>query len=108
MCQQLENRIGKGYSLRSGPLAVNCQGFAQKVQIPPTPEAVKKLLDQNITPVTEIHRLGRGQSIGSRCHKFQRAPASSFRGFVLESTVQLHVSDEIDIAIDVEAIPENS
>jgi len=29
----------------------------------PAAEAVKKLLDQNITQVTEIRRLGRGQSI---------------------------------------------
>ncbi len=36
----------------------------------PTPEAVKNLLDQNITQVTEIRRLGRRQSIGSRCDKF--------------------------------------
>ena len=57
-------------------------------------EAVKKSLDQSITQVTEIRRLGRGQSIGSRCDKFQRAPASSFRGFVLESTVQLQLTAE--------------
>src|SRR6267154_3906570 len=61
---------------------------------PPATEAVKKSLDQNITQVTEIRRLGRGQSIGSRCDKFQHAPASSFRGFVLESTVQLQLTAE--------------
>ena len=38
--------------------------------------------------------MGRGQSIGSRCDKFQRAPASSFRGFVLELTVQLQLTAE--------------
>src|SRR5258705_12694528 len=32
------------------------------------------LLDQNITQVTEIRRLGRGQSIGSRCDKFNAPP----------------------------------
>src|SRR5882724_5842853 len=41
---------------------------------PPATEAVKKLLDQNITQVTEIRRLGRGQSIGSRCDKFHAPP----------------------------------
>src|SRR6266550_8319037 len=41
---------------------------------PPATAAVKKLLDQNITQVTEICRLGRGQSIGSRCHKFNAPP----------------------------------
>src|SRR5258705_2903416 len=61
---------------------------------PPATEAVKKLLDQNITQVTEIRRLGRGQSLGSSCDKFQRAPASTFRGFVLESTVQLQLTAE--------------
>src|SRR5713226_5201449 len=40
----------------------------------PLTEAVKKLLDQNITVVTEICRLGRGQSIGSRCDKFNAPP----------------------------------
>ena len=30
----------------------------------------------------------------SRCDKFQRAPASSFRGFVFESTVQLQLTAE--------------
>src|SRR6266699_1428804 len=37
-------------------------------------EAVKKLLDQNITQVTEIRGLGRGQSIGSRCDRFNAPP----------------------------------
>src|SRR5258705_6881883 len=32
------------------------------------------LLDQNITQVTEIRRLGRGQSIGSMCDKFNAPP----------------------------------
>src|SRR5438445_8256057 len=41
---------------------------------PPATEAVKKLLDQNITQVTEIRRLGRGQSIGSRCDRFNAPP----------------------------------
>src|SRR5882724_2803992 len=41
---------------------------------PPTSESVKKLLDQNITQVTEIRRLGRGQSRGSRCDKFNAPP----------------------------------
>ena len=61
---------------------------------PDATEAVKKSLDQNITQVTEIRRLGRGQSLGSRCDKFQRAPASSFRGFLLESTVQSQLTAE--------------
>ncbi len=43
-------------------------------QDPPATEAVKKLLDQNITQVTEIRRLGRGQLIGSRCDKFNAPP----------------------------------
>src|SRR5258707_13955012 len=43
-------------------------------ETPPASEAVKKLLDQNITQVTGIRRLGRGQSIGSRCDKFNAAP----------------------------------
>jgi len=64
---------------------------------PPATEAVKKSLDQSITQVTEIRRLGRGQSIGSSCDKFQRAPASSFRGFVLESTVQLQLTAEAPV-----------
>src|SRR5882724_4735203 len=34
----------------------------------------EKLLDQNITQVTGIRRLGRGQSIGSRCDKFNAPP----------------------------------
>src|SRR5260370_18092222 len=43
-------------------------------ETPPATEALKKLLDQNITQVTEIRRLGRGQSIGSRCDKFNAPP----------------------------------
>jgi hypothetical protein len=46
---------------------------------PDATEAGKNLLDQNITQVTEIRRLGRGQSIGSRCDKFQRAPRLKFQ-----------------------------
>src|SRR5229473_2117115 len=34
----------------------------------------KNYLDQNITQVTEIRRLGRGQSIGSRCDKVNAPP----------------------------------
>jgi len=46
-----------------------------RLQIDPVAtEAVKKLLDQNITQVTEIRRLGRGQSIGSRCDRFNPPP----------------------------------
>src|SRR6476660_5798218 len=41
---------------------------------PLTAEAVKKLLHQNITQVKKICRLGRGQSIGSRCDKFNAPP----------------------------------
>jgi len=41
---------------------------------PVATEAVKKLLDPNITQVTEIRRLGRGQSIGSRCDRFKAPP----------------------------------
>src|SRR5258708_17663111 len=41
---------------------------------PSATEAVKKLLDQNITQVTEIRRLGRGQSRGSRCDRFNAPP----------------------------------
>ena len=55
---------------------------------PVATEAVKKLLDPNITQVTEIRRLGRGQSIGSRCDEFNAPPPQVFGGFLLESTVQ--------------------
>src|SRR5260370_3053603 len=43
-------------------------------ETPPATEAVKKLLDQNITQVTEIRSVGKGQSIGSRCDKFNAPP----------------------------------
>ena len=49
-------------------------GFEWSATDPAATEAVKKLLDQNITQVTEIRRLGRGQSIGSRCDKFNAPP----------------------------------
>src|SRR5258705_10899093 len=92
--------VGQSEQISTPPVYTVCSTLLVRVVClrrldlnnPATSEAVKKLLDQSITQVTEIRRLGRGQSIGSRCDKFQRAPASSFRGFVLESTVQLQIT----------------
>src|SRR5260370_2514334 len=44
--------------------------LAAAARDPPATEAVKELLDQNITQVTAIRRLGRGQSLGSTCNNF--------------------------------------
>src|SRR5258707_10356505 len=93
--------VGQSEQISTPPVYTVCSTLLVRVVClrrldlnnPPTSEAVKKSLDQSITQVTEIRRLGRGQSIGSSCDKFQRAPASSFRGF-LESTVQLQLTAE--------------
>ena len=57
-------------------------------------EAVKKLLDQSITQVTEIRRLGRGQSIGSRAINSTR-PRLKFRRLPprINRSMQLNISN---------------
>src|SRR5260370_26861681 len=72
MCRDLSLRLR--CLMKQATLAVTHRRMSRCERDPPATEAVKNLLDQNITQVTEIRRLGRGQSIGSRCDKFNATP----------------------------------